>query len=354
MVFCLRSPNKDVMTITMVGNHALNGVRGWLLLLCVSLTVVGPLTGAASLTGLLAAADGRPTPPSTLQYVVMLPAIGALAFSAVAGVMLWRRRSRAVPFARVALILQPAVLILSVVVFRAAGLPVSMRWAALAQGALSSLLWLAYLHTSVRVSVTYGRVAGDWVSFREAAITCGAMIAIVAACAAAASALGTTWRTYAPAGGYEIRFPGRPTEWVQREPVFALGGTEMHVAFVKVEGGLELAAGYIQYAPDALPSTADAIEGVGRGLLRQLGTTGAVVQPDDQDVRVRPHDPARGNADLRGFVVEGQRTWRLRTVSHAFMSGTRLYFASAMFDQNRNDHPAVVQRFIESLKVPRP
>jgi hypothetical protein len=343
------------MTITMVGNHALNGVRGWLLLLCVSLTVLGPLAGAASLIGLLAAANSQLTPPSTLHYVVMLPGIGALAFSAIAGVMLWRRTSRAVPFVRLALMLQPAVLILSVVVFRAVGLPVSMRWPALAQAAVIALIWLAYLHTSVRVSVTYGSVAGEWVSFREAAITCGAMIAIVAACAAAASALGTpTWTTYAPAGGYEIQFPGRPMEWVQREPVFALGGTEMQVALLKVEGGLELAAGYIEYAPDALPATADAIERVGRGLLRQMGTTGAVVQPDDQDVRVRPHDPAGGNAALRGFVIEGQRTPRVRAVSHAFVSGTRLYFASALFDQRRTDHPSLVQRFIESMKVPGP
>ena len=56
---------------------------------------------------------------------------------------------------------------------------------------------------------------------------------------------------------------------------------------------------------------------------------------------------------FQGFVIEGQRTARVRVVCHAFVSGPRLYFASAAFYEDREDHLTLVQRFLESLKVPR-
>jgi len=127
----------------------------------------------------------------------------------------------------------------------------------------------------------------------------------------------------------------------------------MQFASLRVAPGLELASGYIEYSPDALPATAEAMDKVGRGLLRQMRAAGTIAPPEDRDIQIRPHGPHRGDADLRGFVIEGQRSWRVRVVCHAFVSGTRLYFASAAFDEDRDDHLTLVRRFLESLKVPR-
>ena len=133
----------------------LKGVGGWLLLLCVLLTIVFPLN-AIYATGRSFAYH-----PDALILVLDLTNVALAIFSLVAGVMLWRVQNNALAVAKTLLLLSPlhAVCVFCVVAWSANALYprplVSLALRILALPFLFSLLCYWYLLESRRVKSTY-------------------------------------------------------------------------------------------------------------------------------------------------------------------------------------------------------
>lgn len=125
------------------------GVRGWLLVLCLMLTVVGP----AIAIGLMVIEH---TP--AVSWVMN---IASLLFGVCAGVQLWRLRPGAVVTAKRALLLGLAVDIVTALIQATTAQPASgpllfQAELGLLPSAIFFTLCFAYLNHSRRVQATYG------------------------------------------------------------------------------------------------------------------------------------------------------------------------------------------------------
>ncbi len=145
--------------------RTLKGVQGWLLLLCVSLTILDPLS---IVTNLFVATDAAKSQferyPEFFKFILIsgVCRIALMVFSIYAGVTLWKVVPGAVLVARKYL---QAVLLYSVfAVFlpRIVGLPDELYRDLAAANLLNSLLtisyvatWFLYLTHSRRVKATY-------------------------------------------------------------------------------------------------------------------------------------------------------------------------------------------------------
>ena len=133
------------------------GVGGWLLLLCVMLTIVGPLI---VLGLLLLYCQGRPASLG-LAAVVLLQA-GSTAYGMYAGLGLWALRPGALQRAKKALLYGLAANVVTAVVQLAAG-PAAGSASGLLNSVMLQLLpdlvfftaCFAYLNKSARVQATY-------------------------------------------------------------------------------------------------------------------------------------------------------------------------------------------------------
>jgi len=153
------------------GASAGAGVRGWLLVLCLMFTVIGPLICA----GLMANTYSVFAPQfagsgGVLAVVLVSLAVtaGSAAYGVYAGLRLWRIRAGAVATAKQALLVGLAADIVSTMIEVAAGR---------SQDAADRLLWqftfnlvpslifftlcFAYLNRSNRVGATYRAAPGD-------------------------------------------------------------------------------------------------------------------------------------------------------------------------------------------------
>jgi hypothetical protein len=142
------------------------GVKGWLFLFCVLLTIFDPLVIVVTLFVVSDGMAARQDLGSEMFRLILVTGvlkIGLAVFSLYTGVSLWRRASRAVTLARAYL----TAIGLSSVAFLF--LPVLLGNKMTTAEALSGenvlnviltvlyvLLWLAYLSRSKRVRATYG------------------------------------------------------------------------------------------------------------------------------------------------------------------------------------------------------
>ena len=160
-----RAPGRPPVSTDSAGAPGKVGVRGWLLVLCVMLTVVGPVISA----GLMAHEYGRVAPhfdASRLAQVATLFSIaintGSVLFGIDAGLRLWAIRPGAVDVARAALLVGLVVDIVTTTISTAmwASSPVDDRlFYEVLMNLVPSLVFftacLAYLNKSTRVEATY-------------------------------------------------------------------------------------------------------------------------------------------------------------------------------------------------------
>ena len=142
------------------------GVGGWLLALCLMLTLIGPMLSMVLLAEEFAAlapylADDRVLQAATLAKIAVTAC--AVAFGVYAGLRLWAIRPQAVSTAKQALLFGLAADILAALLQVIFG-PVSTEEAgwlreatlSLVPGLLFFTLSFAYLNSSARVQATYG------------------------------------------------------------------------------------------------------------------------------------------------------------------------------------------------------
>jgi hypothetical protein len=141
------------------------GVKGWLLLLCISLSVLDP---AAIFFNLMYATDVLKSDfdkhPALFRLVLTggLCSIGLIIFSVYAGISLWRTHPRAVTYAKRYLICASAYSLISLYLPRMMGMPDQEQQAISAVSSLNTLVtiaymaaWYGYLMWSKRVAVTF-------------------------------------------------------------------------------------------------------------------------------------------------------------------------------------------------------
>ena len=142
------------------------GVHGWLLVLCLMMTVVGPLLSVCLVSGDVDALASILAGSRAARWAMILSIASttcAVVFGIHAGIRLWTIRPHAVRTARAALLLGLAVDVLTTTI--STGLaPVSSHDGSLFYDVLMNLapcllfftLCLAYLNRSERVEATYG------------------------------------------------------------------------------------------------------------------------------------------------------------------------------------------------------
>jgi len=128
-------------------------VRGWLLLLCVLLTIWNPLTLAA----VAAAWVERPVPPSSMSLILLSVRVVVTGVGAAGGMALWHRRAGAVGLAKAALVLSACESTARLATREGLStappgtrLPLAIALVAFNAG------WYLYLQKSRRVRATYG------------------------------------------------------------------------------------------------------------------------------------------------------------------------------------------------------
>jgi hypothetical protein len=143
----------------------LQGVRGWLLVLCLYLTVIVPLLAVLGLVGAWQAAARSPTLQNALIYESILE-LALAGFALYAGVMLYQQRPNAVAIAKIYFItmLTLGMLSLGIVLVGAVwqlsdqALSSQLRgpavFAAVRQ-IVFAVAWLLYLERSRRVRATF-------------------------------------------------------------------------------------------------------------------------------------------------------------------------------------------------------
>jgi hypothetical protein len=127
------------------------GVRGWLLLFCIGLTVLSPLAIIASL-GAVSTSDMFHDFRPAFMIDELLSFIFAGLFIYV-GICLWRVRPRAMKKAKMFLWCVIALDVIVALLTYMAGLKPSA--AKCVGGVIAALAWLAYLESSKRVKATY-------------------------------------------------------------------------------------------------------------------------------------------------------------------------------------------------------
>ena len=141
------------------------GVRGWLLLLCLELTVLSPLLALGSLAaGYREYSKYFDQFPGLLVITVIntFLSVGLMAFSVYAGTGLWSIRPGAVQMAKRFLLCFLGYQAVGAILPFMAGLPSAATDAMIAQidkdmfrGVISFAVWYSYLSFSKRVSATY-------------------------------------------------------------------------------------------------------------------------------------------------------------------------------------------------------
>jgi hypothetical protein len=128
------------------------GVGGWLLLLCILLSVWGPIQVALVAANALAALPVR----GTALGLLILVRVFVAAFGLTAGLALWTRGGRAVLMARIALVLSAATdaFVYLTPYFPSNRMPGDTVFFVAATIGYSGI-WLAYLSWSRRVRRTY-------------------------------------------------------------------------------------------------------------------------------------------------------------------------------------------------------
>jgi hypothetical protein len=145
--------------------QTLKGVKGWLLLLCINLTILDPLS---IITNLFVATDALQSQferyPEFFQFILIsgVCRIALMVFSIYAGVSLWKVMPGAVLVARKYLQAVLAYSVFAVFLPRIVGLPDELYRDLAAPNLLNSLLticyvaaWFLYLSRSKRVKATY-------------------------------------------------------------------------------------------------------------------------------------------------------------------------------------------------------
>ena len=140
------------------------GVGGWLLLLCLTLTIFRPLFTLIGLVSALNTASLLSTQfPSFFTFVVIdtILSVGLMCFSIYAGVALWTVKSGAVKIAKTYLLVFIAYAVIENFLLFTVGLP-SQSDIVLEEGikqiirsAAYFFVWYAYLTKSERVKATY-------------------------------------------------------------------------------------------------------------------------------------------------------------------------------------------------------
>ncbi len=129
--------------------ETLNGVRGWLLLLCINLTLLSPLFLLVQAFAMTKQAED----PTVVTVTVILAVLLAV-YSAVIGIRLWLVKARAVRHTRVFLIVTLGWNLLDSIlaIVTHAEYTGAIQ---LATSILSFMIWWSYLKNSVRVQNTY-------------------------------------------------------------------------------------------------------------------------------------------------------------------------------------------------------
>jgi hypothetical protein len=151
--------------LTLTKTPAYKGVRGWLLLLCLGLTVFGPLMTLRSLPrAYVESSKYFDLYPGLLVVAVTDPVLsaGLTIFSIYAGIGLWNIRPGAVRTARQYLLCFPGYSIVAVILPFTAGLPSESIDAMIGPATLEIFsrviyfaIWYSYLGHSKRVKSTY-------------------------------------------------------------------------------------------------------------------------------------------------------------------------------------------------------
>ncbi len=148
------------------------GVRGWLLLFCIGLTVLTPLVSLGSISmeyGATSEYFGRFPGLMIITITDMILSLGIMAFSIYAGVALWTIRPGAVRTAKTYLWFFLGYTGVAAILPFTAGFPRSANDAMVAEVAKNSLrsiiyfvIWYTYLNKSKRVKATYlSKIAPD-------------------------------------------------------------------------------------------------------------------------------------------------------------------------------------------------
>ncbi len=143
------------------------GVRGWLLVLCLMLTVVGPLISAGLWVHQVDLAMAHIQKPHGLPAALLISTLielGSVVFGMYAGYQLWRIQPGALSTGKKALLLGLAADVIAGVLQAAAG-PAVWLDSALLNGVTASLmpslifftLGFGYLNKSARVQAIYSR-----------------------------------------------------------------------------------------------------------------------------------------------------------------------------------------------------
>jgi hypothetical protein len=146
------------------------GVKGWLLYLCIGLTILSPLFTVAGLGRAFSAANraaDRLPGFMTAMAIDSVLAVLIMALGIFAGASLWAVKPNAVRVAKLYLIVVPVYTVLEVALFLAI-LPSRATGTVIEKGTVSVLgsllyagLWLSYLKKSKRVKATYFERGGD-------------------------------------------------------------------------------------------------------------------------------------------------------------------------------------------------
>ena len=141
------------------------GVRGWLLLFCISLTILGPLLTIASLiTGLGISPEALKEFPGLLVMMIIdaVLSLGIAGFGLYAGTKLWRIRAGAVLTAKQYLYCALVYHAIGLGLPWIAGLPSEDTKSMIVANARSAMrglvhfaIWFSYLNNSKRVRATY-------------------------------------------------------------------------------------------------------------------------------------------------------------------------------------------------------
>lgn len=137
--------------------HELRGVGGWLLFLCISLTLIAPVTQALVAEKAL---RNLATVRIPIQTVLRLGSVGAIytglaIFSCIAGVMLWMENPKGVQVTKAYLLVGAVLPISLFLLLRLAGMHVDLLRIIFGR-LLYSVVWYSYLRASLRVKLTYG------------------------------------------------------------------------------------------------------------------------------------------------------------------------------------------------------